>query len=243
MIPHTRFSYSLYDCCPIPILKKVDAYLAELEQLPVSDADNFFLADLKENITNIFFNCTWTAQINAHDLQVRTCSVTGGDIQSEHSGYYEAPLPILQRKVRVAINAHDRRALHAVDDFFRKLFSIVGPFNLPTLGLRREWISCNAYGVLKFQDFDSPCFKLPNFPEKFNICHLEIKYNPKQGCLDVVCEAVSKSIVIQEISLGEVMQSNPGFDFILAVRELPNTLGGNFIRRYVTSRISPGETY
>ncbi len=230
-------------CCPKQVSVEVHRYQQYLAQIPLSENDKIFLKKVHAVLDRFFASSTWFMHYNCHDRLERMCSVTNRLINPGHLDHYKIELPIVSWQLSVAIDAGDRHVVKTVDAFAGRFFEEVGPFNLRGLGFLREEIVWNERGMYRSFEFANLKFRLPFFGVGFCISHLEIKYDSLQGCLDVVCEAENPLILIKDVSFAQVMANNPEFDFMGLIKELPRTVGGNFVREYVWKRMSPGETY
>lgn len=214
----------------------------ELDRLPLAGGDREYLVRLQEVIGRYFHRLQWRSHLDGRGKVQGVCSVSNRYLNSQVA-YYQFLMPLLGREIRIAADVSNRDVVQVVHAYCKHFFKQLGPFQLACFGFMKETIVRAEKGLVRFFDFrsSSPCIKLPYLPGDFIIEQVEIQYSPKLGRLDVVCELSCPGITLKDISLDEVIKNNPRFDFGRAALELPNTIGGRYIRKYIFDRVQ--ETY
>ncbi len=217
----------------------VDEWTHEVSQLEVGRKDGKFLNSVNVFYRNYFTNCPYYLDFRKDGSNETVCSVTDVEmlnIKKERS-YYLGKFPILNVNSQpIIVNKANEEAVETVILFFETLYKNLGPFTLNSLGGGTQVNGLNTTYVIGARNV----LEVPYKEELYSISNLRIKYNAERKIMDVFCDATNCKHchdAFTDLSFEQVIKENRGFDFSAVMEELPDTLGGQFIKSYIISKI------
>lgn len=211
------------------------------ESLPqkVKAANREFLAQFSQFYQESFHNGYLHERKVDWKIKENTCSVCHNEMDlplSAYKGFFN--VSFIDQLVTTGIAVcKNEKCTKKVEEYIEKIQDNFGPFSASEL--KKVEISTNAFGD-EGRNYDN--LRAKNHDEKWHFRDLSIQYVPAEEDIVVLASLDKHNRFIHgpsstNVTLKELMDKNPDRDFALVSKEMPNTIGGRFIKQYIDKHL------